>query len=87
MATCHDCCTEATDLHDNLFIPSSSFEWKPLPEPASEHYQLTRDEEHAKDDFVLGYENGTSSIVVALDFARPRSLAYLSAPAVLYFSR
>lgn len=30
-------------------------------------------------------DNGTSSRVVALDFALPRSLAYLSDPLVLYF--
>jgi len=29
--------------------------------------------------------NGTSSVVVALDFARPRSRAYLSEPRVSYF--
>ena len=32
-------------------------------------------------------DNGTSSMVVALDLGLPRSLAYLSAPAVLYLSR
>jgi hypothetical protein len=30
-------------------------------------------------------ESGTSSVVVALDFARPRSLANLMEPGVLYF--
>jgi len=32
-------------------------------------------------------ERGSSSTVVALDFGLPSSLAYLRAPAVLYFSK
>ena len=32
-------------------------------------------------------QNGTSSVVVALDLADPRSFAYLSDPGELYFSR
>jgi hypothetical protein len=35
----------------------------------------------------LGTPSGTSSVVVARDFGRPRSRAYLSAPGVLYFAR
>lgn len=34
-----------------------------------------------------GLYNGTSSVVVALDVAPPRSWAYLMDPGVLYFSR
>jgi hypothetical protein len=37
--------------------------------------------------YLLIGANGLSSSVVALDFALPRSLAYLIAPAVLYLSR
>ena len=33
------------------------------------------------------YSSGTSSVVVALDFGRPRSCAYLRDPVVLYFAR
>ncbi len=63
-----------------------------LTEPSAREYQGWYAKESLGGDGpgnaeLLSFYRGTSSVVVALDLARPRSRAYLTDPGVSYFSR